>query len=178
MSGFCYKHVGKVLAALLALAAVLLSVSPVFAGNGTAQYVVRRGDTLTAIAARFEITLDQLLAANPQIKDPNGVRAGQVITLPVGRGEGNPKTGLKRLFFWELEQNGGRVEKTDHLYFVRSGDNFYRIAARYGLTFDDLVQANPQIPSPGFLYKGELIHIPIQLLGEGVYSFYETPRRP
>jgi LysM repeat protein len=179
MSGKVRRYAGISWTVTFALAITLITTSPVFAsGNGTAEYVVKPGDTLTAVANRFEISLAQLLAANPQIKDPNGVRAGQVITLPAGRGEGLLKTGPKRLFFWEVEKNGGRVEKTDHLYYVHAGDNYYRIAKKYGLTFDDLVAANPQVPSPGFLRKGELIHIPIQRLGEDVYSFYETPPLP
>jgi tyrosinase len=42
--------------------------------------VVQSGDTLTAIAARFGVTLDELETANPQIADPNRVFAGQIIT--------------------------------------------------------------------------------------------------
>jgi LysM repeat protein len=174
MSGITRKLVGIFLVILFALA--LFPTAPVqAAGGGTAEYVIKHGDTLTGIANRFEITLAQLLAANPWITNPNNLRAGQVITLPPGRGEGHPKTRPPRLFFWELEKNGGRIVKTDHLYKVTSGDNYYRIAARYGITFAQLVAANPQIPDPGFLTRGELIHIPVQYLGEKVYTFYETP---
>jgi tyrosinase len=43
-------------------------------------YVVQSGDTLTAIANRFGVTLASLEAANPQIADPNRIFPGQVIT--------------------------------------------------------------------------------------------------
>ncbi|MBA2253654.1 MAG: LysM peptidoglycan-binding domain-containing protein [Chloroflexi bacterium] len=46
------------------------------------QYVVQRGDTLTAIARRFGITVAQLLAANPQVRDPNTIRFGYALTVP------------------------------------------------------------------------------------------------
>ncbi len=39
-------------------------------------YTVRSGDTLTAIAKRFETSIDQLVKWN-KIKDPNVIRAGQ-----------------------------------------------------------------------------------------------------
>lgn len=45
-------------------------------------YVVKRGDTLTRIAQRAKLTLDQLLAANPEIKDPNKIKIGQRIRIP------------------------------------------------------------------------------------------------
>lgn len=49
----------------------------------TAQtYVVQAGDSLSAIGDRFGLTVDQLLAGNPQISDPNQIRAGDVLTIP------------------------------------------------------------------------------------------------
>ncbi|MBS1148468.1 MAG: hypothetical protein H6Q89_166 [Myxococcaceae bacterium] len=45
-------------------------------------YVVKSGDSLSAIAARNQLSLRELLEANPQIKNPNLIRVGQVIHLP------------------------------------------------------------------------------------------------
>jgi nucleoid-associated protein YgaU len=45
-------------------------------------YVVQRGDTLYAIAQRYDITLRQLLDANPQIEDPAVIKVGQEIIIP------------------------------------------------------------------------------------------------
>lgn len=45
-------------------------------------YAVAAGDTLSAIAARNGTTVDALLAANPQITDPNRIRAGDQIVIP------------------------------------------------------------------------------------------------
>ncbi len=42
-------------------------------------YVVKRGDTLSRIAAANNMTLKQLLARNPQIKDANKISVGQQI---------------------------------------------------------------------------------------------------
>lgn len=53
---------------------------PVSGGN----YTVRWGDTLAKIAAANGITLKALLAANPQIRNPNLIYAGQVIAVPTG----------------------------------------------------------------------------------------------
>ena len=49
---------------------------------GSTQYVVVSGDSLSAIAAAHDVTLSQLLAANPQISDPNLIQAGQTVTIP------------------------------------------------------------------------------------------------
>jgi LysM repeat protein len=45
-------------------------------------YEVKRGDTLRSIAAAKGITYEQLLAANPQITNPNHIEVGQVIYIP------------------------------------------------------------------------------------------------
>jgi len=45
-------------------------------------YVVRPGDTLGSIAARYGVSLGALLAANPQIRNPSLIFAGQRINLP------------------------------------------------------------------------------------------------
>ena len=42
-------------------------------------YVVKRGDTLSKIAAANNMTLKQLLGKNPQIKDANKISVGQQI---------------------------------------------------------------------------------------------------
>ena len=49
-------------------------------------YTVKAGDTLSKIAVRNGITLAQLLQANPQIKDPNKLRVGDVLNLPNAAG--------------------------------------------------------------------------------------------
>jgi LysM repeat protein len=47
-------------------------------------YVIKTGDTLSAIAKEFGITLDQLLAANEDtIEDPNKISVGDEIIIPV-----------------------------------------------------------------------------------------------
>lgn len=46
-------------------------------------YTIRSGDTLSKIAAANGLTLDELLAANPEITNPNRITVGQQIVIPV-----------------------------------------------------------------------------------------------
>ena len=43
---------------------------------------VRSGDTLSQIAAKFDVSVRQMMAANPGIKNANQIRVGQVLKLP------------------------------------------------------------------------------------------------
>ncbi len=48
-------------------------------------YLIQSGDTLLAIAQRYNINLDELLAANPTI-DPNFLIVGDEVIIPTGEG--------------------------------------------------------------------------------------------
>jgi len=169
-----------ILAAVLALAAALAVSAPALAAenDGTAPYRVLHGDTLTKIAARFGLSVENLLLANPQIKDPNLILTGQVITLPAGRSEGLPAAAPKgRLIHWQLERAGRVIDRSEHFYLVRSGDTLTGIARKYGVTLEKLLSVNPQIEDPNILFRGELVKIP-DGRSETAPPFYQTPPKP
>jgi LysM repeat protein len=56
-------------------------------------YVVKAGDTLSAIAARFDCMVDDLVRAN-QITNPNALQVGQKLTIPTTFVEAGPSTRL------------------------------------------------------------------------------------
>ena len=58
-----------------------------FFGGGMGDTVVQQGDTLTSIAQRAGVSVQDLIAANPQITDPNLIQAGMQINIP-GSGGG------------------------------------------------------------------------------------------
>ncbi|MFL5758007.1 MAG: LysM peptidoglycan-binding domain-containing protein [Chloroflexota bacterium] len=45
-------------------------------------YTIATGDTLSRVAKRFGVTLEALLAANPQIKNPDRLGIGDVLVIP------------------------------------------------------------------------------------------------
>ena len=111
------------------------------------EYIVRRGDTLGNIAARFGVTVADILRANPQITDPNAIRVGQRIIIPRrGRPPVTPPGARRR-------------------YVVRPGDTLGSIAARFGVTVDDILRANPQIRDVNLIYPGMVLFIPGAAVG-------------
>ena len=71
-------------------------------------YTIQRGDNLTKIARRMGTTIDAIMRANPQIKDPNKIYAGKSLVIPEAKTKqrldpkcwdgykiGNPKTKMK-----------------------------------------------------------------------------------
>jgi tyrosinase len=101
-----------------------------------AKYIVHTGDTFSAIAARFGVSLATLVGANPQITDPNRIFPGQVVTIPGS----SPAAGSD--------------------YVVQSGDTLNAIANRFGVSLAALKAANPQISDPNRIFPGQIITIP------------------
>jgi len=62
------------------------SVTPALATPTTevVTYTVKAGDTLSAIAARFAVTVEELVKAN-NIENPGLIRVGQILIIPAGR---------------------------------------------------------------------------------------------
>ena len=46
------------------------------------EYIIKKGDTLSQIAADNDLTVQEIMDKNPSIKDPNVIQAGQKITIP------------------------------------------------------------------------------------------------
>jgi len=55
---------------------ICFTVQPASAQESGPVYIVQSGDTLSFIASRFNVSINDLLAANPSL-DPNVLSAGQ-----------------------------------------------------------------------------------------------------
>jgi len=61
-----------------------VSVAPTDSPVPTPQvYVVKAADTISTIAAKLGLTMQELLTANPQVKDPNKIAIGDQLIIPV-----------------------------------------------------------------------------------------------
>ena len=70
----------RFICAVLNLAVLLMCITAISAASKT--YTVVSGDTLWKIAQKFEIGVNELIKANPQIKNPEYINAGDKITIP------------------------------------------------------------------------------------------------
>ena len=103
-------------------------------------YTVVQGDTLFILANRFGVPLNAIIAANPQITNPNAIFPGQRICIPLP-----PQPGTCSGFF----------------YTIRRGETLGQISSRFGVRLVDIAIANPQIVNPDVIFAGQVICIPI-----------------
>lgn len=113
-------------------------------------YTVAPGETLSAIATRFGITLSRLLAANPRISNPDLIFAGQVICLPLPADTVPPGT-----------PPPPPSTCSGQLYQVARGDTLSSISRRFRVTVNAILAANPQIANPNLLVVGQMICVPV-----------------
>lgn len=89
-------------------------------------YTVQAGDTLFLIAQNSGVTLDALIAANPQTEDPGLIFPGQVINIPVkgpatspfpaGAGKEMPGApGKKPLHFISINEDSREVRGSSNI---------------------------------------------------------------
>lgn len=106
-------------------------------------YIVMRGDTLKALAARFGTTVDILLSLNRNITNVNLIYEGQRLLVPAGQSTPVPPPPA-----------GGPT------YYVQRGDTLRKIAAKFNTTVDAILRVNPQISNPNLIYAGQAITLP------------------
>lgn len=105
-------------------------------------YTVKKGDTLSAIAKKYNTTVDVIMSVNPDIKDPNKIYVGQVIKIPVTT----------------QQTSTSAVEKETVYHTVQRGETLSGIAKRYGTTYMKLAAIN-KILNPNKIYVGQKIRI-------------------
>jgi murein DD-endopeptidase MepM/ murein hydrolase activator NlpD len=138
----------KLLAALtLLLLGIGISVTPALAQEGEQQepgafiYTVQPGDTLVAIALRYNRNLADIALAN-NLSNFDLIFPGQQLTLP------DISTQIA-----STPQGGGRI------HIVRPGDMLFSIANLYGVSPEEIVVIN-RLVNPDLLQVGQTLKIP------------------
>lgn len=132
--------------------------------NSFETYTVAPKETRWSIAHKYGITVDSLLALNPELSKANNYLAsGQELKLP--------------------KLPGSTVENQETQLFlsytVPPKMNFFQLKQKFGVEPDEIVRLNPEITARGGLKEGMVIRIPQKKLDAGEvntanYNFYEV----
>lgn len=141
------RHVPTRARSVLLPIVVLLALTGSVAAGGYAVVTVQDGQSLAAIAQRYRITVESLREANG-LGSSNLIRPGDVLHVPFGMAVGgvalaapDPPPGFRR-------------------HVLGPGENLSAIVARYGISIDALVGANPDLSSLDRLPVGVELLIP------------------
>ncbi|HEY0078950.1 MAG TPA: LysM peptidoglycan-binding domain-containing protein [Pyrinomonadaceae bacterium] len=112
--------------------------------NGDRRHLIRAGETLSQLAALYNLTLEELLEANKQIRNPDRIFAGQTLNIPAPR----------------AARRNGANRSTPTSYTVKPGDTMWDIAAQRGIDLERLIEANAQLRNPRLIYPGQRLRLP------------------
>ena len=115
-------------------------------------YTVQAGDTLWAIARKYNCSITEIVAANSdRIKNPNRIHVGWQLKIPQS---GAPITGgTPDAVLPENKKSG--------IYIVRQGDTLWKIARKYGCSVAEIISLNRElIRNPALIYSGWELKVP------------------
>ena len=115
-------------------------------------YTVQAGDTLWAIARKYNCSIPEIVAANSdRIKNPNRIHAGWQLKIPKS---GAPITGgTPDAVLPENKKSG--------IYIVRQGDTLWAIARKCGCSVAEIVSLNRElIRNPALIHSGWKLKVP------------------
>ncbi|WP_438439841.1 LysM peptidoglycan-binding domain-containing protein [Limosilactobacillus fermentum] len=110
----------------------------------THNYTVKSGDTLSAIASRYGMTVNALVTLNG-IKNANLIYPGQALRV-ADSGQGSTVS------------QKATTTTTTSTYIVRYGDTLSGIASRYGMSVSALASLNG-ISNPNWIYPGQVLKL-------------------
>jgi LysM repeat protein len=111
-------------------------------------HIVQRGDTLSATALRYGVTVWALVQANG-LSSPNLIYTGQRLVIPSASFMAGPDVQGTALT---------PTPATGDTYVVRPGDNLSQIARRFGTTAAVLARLNG-IANPSHIYSGQVLRL-------------------
>lgn len=107
--------------------------------SNTASYTVKSGDTLSKIAANYNMSLTQIASLN-QISNVNAIRIGQVLKVSQTTTSANQLSTTTSKA--TTTTSTSTTTTTTGSYKVNSGDTLYAIAAKLGVNINTLLSLN------------------------------------
>ncbi|MCW8193335.1 LysM peptidoglycan-binding domain-containing protein [Proteobacteria bacterium 005FR1] len=107
-------------------------------------YTVRRGDSLAAIARRFNTTIDTLQDVN-QIRGTL-IRQGEQLLIPTATSDPNAYALSADQRLAKKQDRGGNEGAEKVSYTVKRGDSFWGISRRYNVSVNQLAKWNGMAP--------------------------------
>jgi LysM repeat protein len=131
-------------------------------------YLVQAGDTLTALARSFNISIYDLAAAN-HLSVMSYIYTGQTLRIPSSTSKPatittTPSTATTEAVVATTQPALSNTTAAASIqggssYTIQAGDNLSKIATRFNVTVDTIVQAN-HLSDPSTIFAGQSLIIP------------------
>lgn len=147
---------------VILLCSVLFSSLCIMAQNKAATYhTIQKGETLYRLTQIYQVTAEAICALNPGLSAEN-FQAGKTIAIPSGNGQVEKK---KQVEVIQSAKPEGVADNCQTMHKVKKKETIYGLAQTYGVTEDDIRNANPELKDPNAtLKKGQFICIPYKTI--------------
>lgn len=102
------------------------------------EYTIKSGDTLYNLAKRYDTSVEEILAINPNL-NPYNLQVGQKICIP--------------------SKAPAKCPANSFEYTIKAGDTLYNLANQYNTSVEEILAINPSL-NPYNLQIGQMICIP------------------
>lgn len=106
-------------------------------------HIVKEGDTLYFLSKKYNVSLEKIISANPEIANPNQLTIGMKVKIPSAPVTTHP--GESTIL---------------HQHKVVQGDSLWKLSKAWGVSLQAMIAANPQLKNPNALMVGETVFIP------------------
>jgi len=143
------------------------AASPAASPTPSREYVVKSGDTLGSIANSYGLTTEELLDANPSLREnPDSLAEGQKLTIPTPGTTATTTVPPSATAEEATTTPPAGPVATDTpapwaTYVVQEGDTLDAIAERFGVTADSIVRFNG-LTNPDDISPGQELTIPLR----------------
>ena len=108
-------------------------------------HLVKKGQTLYGISKTYNVSIDDLVAANPS--SVNGIKEGQLIEIPMRNKMAN-----------SVSTPSAKSAETPIYHTIQKGESMYSVAKTYNTTIEKLLEVNPGI-YPNHFVEGDVVKI-------------------
>ncbi|SHG50593.1 LysM domain-containing protein [Flavobacterium micromati] len=123
---------------------VLSTTYTVFSQQKFIKHSIKKGETLSSIASKFDVKLSEISKLNPSANKT--LKINSILLIPIA---------LKQSTFVENEV---KVENSNQFHEVKPKETLYGIAKQYDISLNDLMLGNPSLSSE--LKIGQKINLP------------------
>lgn len=124
--------------------------------NETVTHVVKKGESLYGLARNYNMSIDELVEANPQAN--NGVKEGDVLVIP-------QKTTVAPIATAPVAtETAPQTEVKTIFHTIKSGETLFSVSKQYNTTIENLIALNPGIYPDKFVV-GDVIKVQPNITG-------------
>lgn len=157
----------------------------------TSEYKVRKGETLYGLSRKFNTTVDDLMALNPELKN-SGLEKNQIIKIPLQENDEKPTVVVKQpvediattpnpfVVDTIVNEDGSedqvsfKFSDSTIRHIVMSHETLYKVSKRFMVSVEEIMRLNGLKSTT--IKEGQILIIPVQQERVEILEIKEVPK--